>query len=122
MGETVTQLVEEVDLKYDCYEGLRFSQDKFEDYLEREGIEWPLTATGLLSTEQQTFSDMSQGYPQLSELHELRKCVSDTKNLKVAYGKVSERTGLVPFGTETGRNTQAGINSYLPAVSSQILG
>lgn len=107
--ERLPDLVEEIDLNLNCYEGLRFSFELFEDYPDRENIPWPLTPTGRLVTNQVTFRDMSLGYPQLSELHELLKCVSDTKNIKVAYrDDFRNRTGLLPFGTEMGRNASSG--------------
>ena len=111
--ERLPQLVEQIDLAYGVYDDMRFSQELFEDYLDHENIPWEETPSGLLKTDRQTFSDMSRVYPQLQALHELRKCVSETRDIKLAVGSdFRNRCGLIPFGTETGRNAPSG-NKFL---------
>ncbi len=112
-SERLPLLIEEVDQSYNCYQGLTFKQELFEQYLAGQGIMWPETPSGLLATDRQTFSDMSQIHPQLSELHELRKCVSETRDIKLTVGNdFRNRTGLMPFATETCRNAPSG-NKFL---------
>ena len=47
-----------------------FSMDLFRQYLEREGIAWPVTETGKLNTKRKTFENMTKGHPQLEPLRQ----------------------------------------------------
>jgi hypothetical protein len=95
-----------------------FSLDLFGQYLEREGIAWPLTETGKLSTQRQTFETMSKGHPQLEALRQLRHTRDKMRQIKLAVGADGRnRTVLWPFKSKTGR-TQPKASQWIfsPAV------
>ena len=64
-GAIKLKLVEEVDQDYGIYEGGTFKTAKFDAWLKRQGIPWPVTETGAPSLEQDTFHEMARGYPQV---------------------------------------------------------
>jgi hypothetical protein len=78
--------------------------EQFKQYLEREGITWPLTDKGKLSTKRKTFEDMSKGHPQLEALRQLRHARDKMRKIKLAVGADGRnRTVLWPFKSKTGR-------------------
>jgi hypothetical protein len=81
-----------------------FSMELFADYLRREGIAWPLTEKGTLSTKRKTFEDMSKGHPQLENLRQLRYSRDKLRKVKLAVGAdYRNRTTLWPFKAKTSR-------------------
>ncbi len=98
-------LIREVDLEYGCYEGSSFRQDRFAEYLIREGIEWPRTPTGRLDLSDSTFRSKALQHPKLEQLRELRSTLSQTRNLQLSVGSDGRnRVMLSPFASRTGRN------------------
>jgi hypothetical protein len=57
-----------VDLDYGVFEGRVFKHDRFAQWLIRENIAWPLTETGQLSLEDDTFNDLAKTYPKLKPI------------------------------------------------------
>ena len=114
LKERLPQLIEQVDKQYGVYVDGTFTHTLFADYLDREGIDsWPETASGQLSTDKQVFSDFSDIYPQLANLKELRKTISDVGDFKLAIGPDNRnRTGIRQFTSKTGRNQPSG-NQFL---------
>src|SRR5262249_42946206 len=94
-------LIEEEGGRYGIFEDGTFSQDRFAEYLAGQGIAWPLTPTGLLSTAEDTFEDMLGEHPQLRQLHELRSGLGQLKeDGGLAVGRDGRnRTSLRPFAT-----------------------
>jgi hypothetical protein len=95
-----------------------FNLDLFKQYLEREGIVWPLTETGKLVTKRKTFENMSKGHPQLEALRQLRHTRDKMRKIKLAVGADGRnRTVLWPFKSKTGR-TQPKASQWIfsPAV------
>src|SRR5262249_42835171 len=95
-----------------------FNLDLFKQYLEREGIAWPLTETGKLVTKDKTFENMSKGHPQLEALRQLRHARNKMRKIKLAVGADGRnRTVLWPFKAKTGR-TQPKASQWIfsPAV------
>jgi hypothetical protein len=95
-----------------------FNLDLFKQYLEREGIVWPLTETGKLVTKRKTFENMSRGHPQLEALRQLRHTRDKMRKIKLAVGAGGRnRTVLWPFKSKTGR-TQPKASQWIfsPAV------
>jgi hypothetical protein len=81
-----------------------FNLELFANYLRREGIAWPLTETGKLSTRRKTFEDMAKGYPQLENLRQLRHARDKMRTIKLAVGADNRnRTVLWPFQAKTSR-------------------
>jgi DNA polymerase-1 len=99
------QLISQVDGDYGIYDGERFSQARFEQYLQRNRILWPRTVTGRLELADKTFKDQAKLYPRLQPLRELRATVSRLKLFDLAVGPDGRnRTLLSAFGSKTGRN------------------
>jgi hypothetical protein len=102
-------MVPEIDSRYGVYvkdkQGdWHFSMEKFAQYLEREGIAWPLTEKGKLSTKRKTFEDMSKGHPQLEALRQLRHTRDKMRKIKLAVGADGRnRTVLWPFKSKSSR-------------------
>jgi DNA polymerase I len=81
-----------------------FSMELFADYLRREGIAWPVTDKGTLSTKRKTFENMSRGHPQLENLRQLRYSRDKFRKVKLAVGSDSRnRTVLWSFKSKTSR-------------------
>src|SRR5262249_38654952 len=83
-----------------------FDTDGFEAYLIGEGIPWPRTPTGRLSTRSEVFEEMADIYPVLRPLCELRSALNQLKDdggLSVGKGG-RNRSSLRPFATSSGRN------------------
>jgi hypothetical protein len=100
------QLIGAIDLAYGVYENTTFKGGKFAAYLEREGISyWPVTETGKLSLEDDTFRDMAKLFPQLTALKELRCSLSEMRLSGLTVGADGRnRCLLSPYATKTGRN------------------
>ena len=95
-----------------------FNLEYFGKYLEREGITWPLTEKGKLSTKRKTFEDMAKGHPQLEGLRQLRHARDKMRKIKLAVGADGRnRTVLWPFKAKTSR-TQPKASQWIfsPAV------
>src|SRR5262245_56183396 len=99
-------LIAEVDRKFGCYEGTRFSHKRFAVLLRRLNIrDWPLTPIGRLSKSDETFRDMSKVYPVLQPLRELNYTIAKMRLERLAVGSDGRnRTSLWAFGTKTSRN------------------
>jgi DNA polymerase-1 len=108
-NEIRSDLVTEADRPYGCYEidaqGPHFRNHKFKAYLARERMQWPIRESGGLDMRGEAFRDMTMTYPQLGEVHELRKVLAQLRSNKLAVGRDGRnRTLLGPYGTKTGRN------------------
>lgn len=100
-----SRLINDVDREYGVYENGGFRQHLFNAYLERRGIDWPRTATGMLETSDDTFKAMALAHPQLQPLAELRRTVSQLDLSQLAVGGDERNRSLIsPFRSKTGRN------------------
>jgi DNA polymerase I len=117
-------MVPAIDAQYSVYvtgaDGdWHFNAEKFEAYLEREGIVgWPRTDTGKLSMKRKTFEDMTKGHPQLESLRQLRHTRDKMRKIKLAVGTDGRnRTVLWPFKSKSSR-TQPKASQWIfsPAV------
>jgi DNA polymerase I len=105
-GDIKLGLIADIDKDYGVYEGTTFKAGLFASWLDAEGITWPLTASGHLQLDQDTFRDMAKTYPKLAPLRELRHALSEMRLEEIAVGPDGRnRTMLSPFGARTGRNT-----------------
>ena len=82
-------MVPEIDAAYGVYirdkaGEWHFSMELFRQYLDREGIIWPVTKTGALSTSRKTFENMAKGHPQLEALRQLRHMRDKMRKIKLA--------------------------------------
>jgi DNA polymerase-1 len=103
-------LVPVVDARYGVFVQSKagdwsFNLERFGQYLEREGIQWPRTETGTLSTSKKVFDAMCKAHPQLESLRQLRDVRSKMRKIKLAVGTCDHRnrTVLWPFKSKTGR-------------------
>jgi hypothetical protein len=112
------RLIASIDQDYGVYDGTTFKLDRFAAYLERHGIRWPRTATGLLSLADDTFRDMAKAYPRLYPLKELRSSLAEMRLSGLTVGADGfNRCLLSPFGARSGRNTPSNSKFiYGPAV------
>jgi hypothetical protein len=85
---------------------MRFSEDRFADYLVRHGCPWPRLESGRLALDDETFRLMAKAYPdEVGPLRELRHVLSQLKLRDLAVGPDGRnRCLLSPFGSKTGRN------------------
>jgi hypothetical protein len=98
-------LISEVDADYHVFDGTTFKIDRFNSWLQREGIPWPLLETGRLDLSDDTFRQMAGVYPAVSPLRELRSALADLRLNDLAVGHDGRnRTLLSPFCARTGRN------------------
>jgi hypothetical protein len=102
-------MVPTIDADYGVYTkdaagSWHFNMELFAGYLQRQGIAWPVTETGKLSTRRKTFEDMSKGHPQLENLRQLRHARDKMRKIKLAVGADNRnRTVLWPFKAKTSR-------------------
>jgi DNA polymerase-1 len=120
-------MVPVIDAAYGVYvrgpdDDWHFSMEKFEAYLDREGIVgWPRTEKGKLSTSTKVFENMCKGHPQLENLRQLRHARNKMRKIKLAVGAdFRNRTVLWPFKAKSSRPALRGSCSIrpLPARSS----
>ncbi|MGB7243631.1 MAG: DNA polymerase, partial [Sulfitobacter sp.] len=100
-----TKLIESVDEAFGVFDGLTFKQNRFGDYLIRQGIPWPETDSGRLALDDDTFRQQAKSYPQISPLRELRHALSEMKLEALEVGDDGRnRTMLRPLASRSGRN------------------
>jgi DNA polymerase I-like protein with 3'-5' exonuclease and polymerase domains len=99
------RLISDIDRDFGVFEGTTFKHDRFGAYLAAAGIKWPATETGRLSTDDDTFREMTRRYPQIASLRELRVALAQMRHPKLAVGPDGRnRCLLSPFGSITSRN------------------
>jgi hypothetical protein len=99
-------LIDRVDQDFGVYQEGAFVASAFERYLGAHGVAWPRTLTGALKLDRDTFKDISQTYPALAPLHELRATLAQMREWSLPVGSDGRnRCLLSPFGAKTGRNT-----------------
>jgi DNA polymerase I len=95
-----------------------FNLERFEAYLEREGITWSRTEKGMLNTRDKTFEAMCKCHPQLENLRQLRYVRNKMRKVKFTVGADGRnRTVLWPFKSKSSR-TQPKASQWIfsPAV------
>lgn len=107
--ESLVSAVEK-ECRFGVYEGTRWTMRGFKELLARTGIlaEWPLTETGALSQDDDTFKLMATRYPTLMPLREIRSTLIHLRELKLTVGRDGRnRFSVAPFRSVTGRNYPA---------------
>ena len=102
------ELIREVDRDYHVYDDGVFRAGRFAAYLDTAGIRnWPRSeGTGKLLLDKDTFKSMTDSYPFLRALRELRVTLSELRLEKLQVGPDGRnRVMLSPFGASSGRNT-----------------
>jgi hypothetical protein len=91
----------------DAYRGpMRFSSDRWADYLIRKGIPWPRLPTGELALDDETFREMARAYPaEVAPIRELRHTLSQLRLQDLSVGADGRNRYLLSaFRAKTGRN------------------
>jgi hypothetical protein len=104
-------MVPAIDAKYGVYVrqasgDWSFNMERFEGYLEREGIlaGWPRTETGKLVMKNKVWEELTKAWPQLHELRQLRHARDKMRKVKLAVGGDSRnKTVLWGFKAKTSR-------------------
>jgi DNA polymerase I len=116
-------MVPAIDARYGVYvqnpaRDWTFNMERFEAYLEREGIIWPRLETGKLNMRRKTFEEMTKGYSQLEDLRQLRYVRDKMRKVKLTVGRdARNRTVLWPFKAKTSRTQPKASNwIFSPAV------
>lgn len=100
-----TTLISRIDATYGVFDGETFKRDRFELFTVRNNIPWPRHESGQLQLDEKTFRMMSQAYPLITPLHELRVSLSQLRLTDLEVGSDGRnRTMLSAFSTRTGRN------------------
>jgi DNA polymerase-1 len=95
-----------------------FNFGHFGEYLEAQGIPWPLTEDGRLSTTAKVFEDMTKGHSQLEGLRQLKHVRDKMRAVELSVGDDNRnRTVLWPYKAKSGR-TQPAASQWIfsPAV------
>jgi DNA polymerase-1 len=99
------RLVTEIDVDYGVYDGRTFKTERFENWLVKQQIPWPRLDSGHLALDDDTFEDVSEVYPIVSNLRKLRQALSEMRLNDLAVGRDGfNRCLLSPFASRTSRN------------------
>jgi hypothetical protein len=107
-------LVSEMDQNLHVFDGAKFDNARFINYLNRRGWLWPLTdVLKLPKTDKKTFKEKILTYPELAPLHELKSTLSLMKHESIAVGSDGRnRTALHAFRSKSSRN-QPGSSKFI---------
>src|SRR4051812_17303678 len=100
-------LICDVDRDFSVYDGRSFRSDRFAEYLRRNDLPWPRLPlpSGSLALNDDTFREMSNAFPQVRPLRELRHALGQMRLADLAVGEDGyNRTLLSAFSARTGRN------------------
>lgn len=99
------RLIAAIDADFGVYDGKTFKMDRFARYLVQNRIPWPVTESGRLALDDDTFRAQAKIHSQISPLRELRHTLSEMKLEKLAVGADGRnRAMLRPFASRSGRN------------------
>jgi len=102
-------VIQAVDSHFNVFEGMVFKTKLFEQYLISNNIPWPRLASGRLALDEESFSEQSKIYPEISPLHQTLQFKKKASVKKIAIGEdYRNRTMLSPFRSKTGRNQPSG--------------
>jgi hypothetical protein len=106
-ADVKVELIREVDRDYHVYDESTFRAGRFDAYLADMDVRnWPRSDTGKLLLDADTFKTMTESYPFLRALRELRVTLSELRLEKLQVGPDGRnRVMLSPFGASSGRNT-----------------
>jgi len=105
-GAIKKALINSLDRDTSVYDGGTFKEERFAEYLCREEIPWPTTGKGHLDLKADTFKERSLLYPQIEPLRNLRRTLSQVREIQLTVGADGRNRFMQsPFGTITGRNS-----------------
>jgi hypothetical protein len=105
-SELQANVIERVNADFPVFEDGHFRIARFESMLDREKIrDWPLTTTGELALDDDTFRDLTNRYPRLEPLRQVRQILGQLHRPSLTIGADGRnRCLLSPYSTKTGRN------------------
>jgi len=99
------KLIERINEDYGVYDGRTFKADRWAAWLSSRGIPWPLTETGSLALDDDTFREIAKAYPEVAPIRELRSTMAQLRLNELPVGADGRnRCLLSAFGGRTGRN------------------
>jgi hypothetical protein len=97
-------LIDKLDT-FGVYDGTTFKNDRFESYLIKNNIGWPMLDSGRLALDDDSFKDMARVYPHLEPLRQLRYSLAKMHLNDLQIGSDHRnRCMLSPFRAKTSRN------------------
>jgi hypothetical protein len=112
------RLIEQVDSRFNVFDGRTFKADRWERWLARNNIPWPRLESGRLALDDDTFREMARSHRDVALVRELRFSLSKLRLRDLAVGADGRnRCLLSPYGARSGRNTPSN-SAYIfgPAV------
>ena len=98
------RMIAAVDAKYGVFEGRVFKAAKFAEWLAHNDVPWPRHESGSLDLSNDCFRQMSNSWPPVAQLHELRASLSSMRQIRLAVGPDGfNRVYPFPFQARTGR-------------------
>ena len=102
-------VAETIRAEFPIYIGSTLKHDLFAKWLESVGIPWPRTVTGRLSLSEDTFKQMTNAYPILAPVRELRDNLSKLRLTDLSIGHDGRNRAMMSaFRARTGRNQPSG--------------
>lgn len=99
------ELIRRINSDFDVFEGATFKASRFEAYLVRNGLEWPISDAGRLDLSETTFKDMCRAYPQIEPLRQTRKALATLRSSALQIGDDGRNRCLLSmYQSATGRN------------------
>ena len=98
------ELIAEIDHDYGVYDGRSFRRERWQKWLARHGIPWPVLESGQIDLSDGTFRQMARAHPKVAPMQELRSALSEMRLSDLAVGSDGRnRTILSTFQSRTGR-------------------
>lgn len=98
-------LINAIDPNNEIWEDGRFGQERFRNWIKRNGIAWPHDQNGKMMLDQDTFSDMAKVHQAVAPIEQLRKTLSKLRLSGLTIGPDGRnRTLFSPFSSRSGRN------------------
>ncbi len=99
-------LISAVDSDYGVYDGMTFKQARWATWLQERDIPWPRLESGALELKDETFRTMTNTYPEVASIYDLRSTLSKLRLNDLAVGTDGRnRTLMSPFGSKSSRCT-----------------
>lgn len=106
LRQAAEMVVASPDDGHDHFRPMTFSVKRWEDYLIRTGLPWPLLASGELALDDDSFKEMVHAYPkEIGPIRELRYALGQLRLQNLAVGADGRnRCLLSAFASKTSRN------------------
>lgn len=98
-------LIERIDADYGVFDGRTFKTERWERWLDANGIPWPRLPTGRLALDDDTFRERARAHPAVEPIRELRHMLGQLRLNNLTVGRDGRnRCMLSAFRARTGRN------------------